>query len=529
MGTQIAVFKETHSEQCANIHGLLPKQYSEKSSFVAGSAGTVTEESIGGSRKPTYSRILRPLIHKTETKRQMENNNRPVRSKRVHILPSIPNGNSEESSELNEKRNEKHKNRSQRCLLSCVDAPQLQEVYESGSIRKSVPIQSYADGAKYLSSNLYQSVSGGGEICQVQRYPYTCVSGRLENKRLRSDSGSSSRSISGRSVQVSGVVGKHRQVHVNPKPRLPVCGNTLQTGLGFSSGPYRQVGKPGEDDQRVVEERRRDSQNLVQYHRQDGQYDRTGQDGSTAQETSAVDSTEQLESVQRQLGKVYRATRVVGASSGMVAGQREHSKGSSFGAIPAQTESVHRCQSMGIRGNSGEPVVVWTVEQGGSRASLKQQGNVSHLESSGTLPRCDKKLITTDMLRQHHHCSNYKQAGGYQVMEHDPDDLEPVEQTRCPERCDKGVPVPGAWAINAKTFNWTGLFVYALPPCKIRGEALMKLEEDQAEKILVALLANQGIVSTPARPTDSISSTTESGRGTEAGSVNYQGIYECYQ
>ena len=63
-------------------------------------------------------------------------------------------------------------------------------------------------------------------------------------------------------------------------------------------------------------------------------------------------------------------------------------------------------------------------------------------------------------------------------MEHDPDDLEPVEQTRCPERCDKGVPDPGAWAINAMTFNWTDLLVYAFPPWKIIGEALMKLEED---------------------------------------------------
>ncbi len=54
------------------------------------------------------------------------------------------------------------------------------------------------------------------------------------------------------------------------------------------------------------------------------------------------------------------------------------------------------------------------------------------------------------------------------------------------ERYVSPVPDPGAWAINAMTFSWTGLFVYAFPPWKIIGEALMKLEEDQAEMILVA-------------------------------------------
>jgi ribonuclease HI len=48
------------------------------------------------------------------------------------------------------------------------------------------------------------------------------------------------------------------------------------------------------------------------------------------------------------------------------------------------------------------------------------------------------------------------------------------------------VPDPYAWRINAMTFCWESLSLYAFPPWAMIGEVLMKVEHDQAELILIA-------------------------------------------
>ncbi len=45
---------------------------------------------------------------------------------------------------------------------------------------------------------------------------------------------------------------------------------------------------------------------------------------------------------------------------------------------------------------------------------------------------------------------------------------------------------PQAWAMNAMTFSWSHLFLYAFPPWAMIGEILRKIEMDQAEMILIA-------------------------------------------
>ncbi|MCG8432340.1 MAG: hypothetical protein MJA29_14375, partial [Candidatus Omnitrophica bacterium] len=49
-------------------------------------------------------------------------------------------------------------------------------------------------------------------------------------------------------------------------------------------------------------------------------------------------------------------------------------------------------------------------------------------------------------------------------------------------------PVPDnlAWKVNALTFSWEGMFVYAFPPWKILQDVLMKIKEERVTAILIA-------------------------------------------
>ena len=55
------------------------------------------------------------------------------------------------------------------------------------------------------------------------------------------------------------------------------------------------------------------------------------------------------------------------------------------------------------------------------------------------------------------------------------------------------VPDPGAWAVDAFSFPWTGLSLYMFPPFAVLPQVLRKIELDEAEAILIAPLW-------PARP-----------------------------
>ena len=48
------------------------------------------------------------------------------------------------------------------------------------------------------------------------------------------------------------------------------------------------------------------------------------------------------------------------------------------------------------------------------------------------------------------------------------------------------LPDPQAWAVDAMTLSWRGLYAYAFPPWAILDQVLMKIQEDEAEVILIA-------------------------------------------
>ena len=101
----------------------------------------------------------------------------------------------------------------------------------------------------------------------------------------------------------------------------------------------------------MIEERRRYNQNLASIiGEMGGMIDLVKM--TALHRTAAVDSTKQLGSVQRQLRKVYSATRVVGASS----------------------ESVRRCQSVGIRATLGNQSLSdqWSKEEAGLHSNNRE-------------------------------------------------------------------------------------------------------------------------------------------------------------
>ncbi len=436
MGFEISIPQQPPLEQYSNFYGLIPEQFSEKNCIVAGFTGAITQESVGTSGECRDSRVLWQTVYPTQTKWQMENNHRSVGAKQLCRVSRVSNGISQKHSEINETKDELNKNRLQRRIFSYTHTPQIQKIYESGVVRKCLPVQSHAHGAQYFGQSVHQSVFGGSKVRESERVPYTRVPGRLALERIQSNSCRSSGTVSGKVVSGSGPDCQLRQVFSDTHSRYGVCGSSLQNRLGPGISSNKETGRVGIASQTVDRERGRYSQEMVQCYRQDGKSDGPGENGSSAQETITMAVTEQVGSEQEQLGPVCSSGEVVDPTSTVVVGQEEHGKWSAVRAVQTRDVAVHRCEPVGVWSDSGEPLSVRTMEQGGSRAPFQQQRNVGNNKSSRTLPRSVEELNPAHMLRQYHHCSNNKQARRYQVMEHDRNGLEAMEQAGRTELCN---------------------------------------------------------------------------------------------
>ena len=321
---------------------------------------------------------------------------------------------------------------------------------------------------------------------------------------------------------------------------------------------------------------------MVQYHRENGKPDGSGENGSLTQETITVAVTEQVGSNQKQMESVCTSGTVVDPTSTVVVEQGKHGKGSTASAVQAESITVHRCEPVGLRSNSGESLIVQTVEQGGSRAPLQQQRDVSHHKSSGVFSRSTEKLKPAHLFRQHHHCSNHKQTGWNQVMEYDRNGLEAMEQagqselhshskthTGETERQSGRHVQDAAGDLNRMVSTSRGSDTSVATVGSTDGGSVCNMSESQDSQVCVTsarsrgmghkrndnqlgkhvcvcvstmedgrrgpdeagrgsrrndpdspILANQVMVSTPVRPTDSTANTAQSERrSTEAGTL----------
>ncbi len=582
MGTEIDFYQQPPIEQYPYIYGLVPQQQSEENSSVAGFTGAFTEGSIRTSRQCENSRFLWETVYPPQTKWQMADHYRFVGTEQVCRVSGVSDGDNQKCNEIHETRHEYHKDRFQRRLLSHAYTPKVSKVHESGVVRKGVPIQGHANGAQPLGQNVYKVVPGSGEVREDQRAPHTRVSGRLVNKRIQSTGSGEARTVSSTVVPGTGSNGQLRQIPADSHSEYAIYRDSVQDRLGVGSSSHRKIGGSGETSQKSDRERGRNSQRMVQYHRQDGKSDGPGQNGISTQETITMAVAKQMGSNQEQLGEVCASGRVVDPTSTVVVGQREHRERCTSRAVQTRDVAVHRREPVGLRSDSGELLVVRTVEQGGSRAPLQQQRNVGYNKGSRILPRSVEELEAAHMLRQHHHCSNNKQTRRYQVMEHDRDGLEAMEQAGRTELCNHSKTHTGvsecqsgrhvqdaAGDLNRMVGTSRGSETSVATVGSTTGGSLCDMSEPQVTQVCVTstrcrglggkcndnqlgrhvcvcispmevnrrspdeagrgssrddpdspILVNQVLVSSPARPTDSTTNTTQSERGsTETGSL----------
>lgn len=93
------------------LYGFLCERPSKKRGLISSNGGPIRKRSVRKCGQSKHSWILRKIIHPTETKREMEDNHRPIRTQRLHRQPIISHGDTEGHTSFDETRDVRDINR----------------------------------------------------------------------------------------------------------------------------------------------------------------------------------------------------------------------------------------------------------------------------------------------------------------------------------------------------------------------------------------------------------------------------------
>lgn len=419
------------------LHGLLRKQRRKKRSTISSNGGAAREGGVRTRRQPKHRRLLRKIVHKTQAQWQVEDYNRLIRLERFHRKPLFSYGNPKRHPSFHEKGNVCFINRLYGCVLSSHDGPLVQRLHESCPFRKSSKIPCHAHGTECVCEGIHKSNSRPDEVSENQRMSHECLYRRLVQQKPETEFVELSDPENSGDLHLSGIIDQLRKVGVRRRSNKNICGDTVRLQEGSGTSTPRETDRIRKAHKGPNTEERSLGENLVTLDWQDGQYGKSSENGSSTQKTHSETPTVEVESNQAELGAVCTSREVGTSTLNLVDEQEEYRSGSSSNTVQTRRNSIHRCQQLGLRGDSGESGDVRKMDGERVQDALKQSRDVGHLEGSESLSRPLQGETAHDLLGQHNYGGLNKQTRRHQSLESDQLSLEALAQVGQVELCSK--------------------------------------------------------------------------------------------
>ncbi len=217
-----------------------PYSYQSQHQCVPGGNQRTFNPSSGGeSEKSKFSRLLQPVLSRTETERHLEGYTRPFEPKPTNQKVQVQNGVCRNNQESAGGSTVGNVHRSQTCVLSLPSEQETQEISEVFCKWANSAVQGSADGSALISLGIHSSNQTSSEVCKATGNQVNPVLGRLANNPREPADSDGTHSSGCATNGKSGLLDQSGEVRVSAKAIHTILGDANQFQVS-DGGCHRQ-------------------------------------------------------------------------------------------------------------------------------------------------------------------------------------------------------------------------------------------------------------------------------------------------